>query len=144
MAKITLTQLANKMKKSAKAIEKKQSRIEHSAAEESAEVIRKRTRSGFGVAKQQGAKKRLKKLSPGYVKKLKREGKRTASRLTDTGEMLDSITAFRGKVILDGTRNKELAEYAEEGGRPFMHLSSSEYKRMLEFVRKKLLKVLGL
>jgi Fe-S cluster assembly ATPase SufC len=144
MAKMTLKQLAQKMNKSAKAIEKKQARLEQKAAEESAGIIKDRTRAGFGVSKQQGAKKRLKKLSPAYVKQLRREGLRIASRLTHTGEMLDSIKASKGKVTLEGTRNQELAGYAEKKGRPFLHLSSSEYKRVVEYVRKNLIKILGL
>jgi len=67
--------------------------------------IRKRTRLGFGADYWGGKRKKLKKLSPRYVKQRKRYGVNSSkaspsrSNLTRTGKMLD---AFRVYFIASG------------------------------------------
>ncbi|MCW4027072.1 MAG: hypothetical protein NWE76_06285 [Candidatus Bathyarchaeota archaeon] len=144
MARVTLTQLQRKLNRRTKNLRREQSRIEQDAAEMTADLIRDRTSRGFGVDKHKAPKKRLKKLSESYIKQRKKEGLTSKSRLTRTGEMLESIYANRGKVTLRGKRNKDVAGWVAEAGRAFFHLSSAEYKRVSEDVKSKVLKILGL
>jgi len=137
MATITIDQLQKKLKKAAKALVKQADKYEALAAEESARLIKERTKRGFGVEKDGASKKKLKKLSPAYIKQRKREGLTAKSRLGRTDEMLDNVKAKKNKVVVDGQRNKELAEIAEDTGRPFLHLSKPEKKKVTEFIKDK-------
>ncbi len=73
------------------------------------------------------------------------------SNLTMTGQMLGSykvISAGPFKALIgptgqrsDGLTNEEVAEFAEEQGRPFAYLTDIEYKRLLDSIRKRVTKV---
>jgi hypothetical protein len=112
-------------------------------AEEAANLIKTRTRRGYGVASDGGPAQRLKKLSPEYVDHRKRtrsalssETSPGKSNLTYSGQMLDSLYARRRRIGNwsinlksqrdDGKTNPQVARYAAIGGRPFLFLSKSE------------------
>jgi len=116
-------------------------------------LIVKRTRLGYGVAKDFGSKASLKKLSEPYKesrKKFKGLSPTTTagkSNLTRTGQMLQSVKTLRtqnGRVAIgpSGTRrgssltNAEVAGYQEDQGRPFNRVSELEYKQVLRFYRR--------
>ena len=114
--------------------------------------IRKRTRLGFGTNKWGGRRKKLKALSPDYIKQRKRYGfnasktRASGSNLTRTGKMLDAFRAFfiaDGKFALgftenrtDGKSNEEIAGYHEDGARKFMNPSDKEVKRFKQDIEK--------
>lgn len=139
---MTIDQLRKKLQKVESRIQKHKAKLEQDTAEMAADIIRDRTGKGFGVDKNQGRKTKLAALSPDYVKQRKREGLTSKSRLTRTGQLLASIKAFRGKVILDGRRNKEVAQYVAAAGREFFHLSKAEYKRVAEDLIKRVKKLI--
>lgn len=139
-----IKQLRRKLAKMESKLKRHQSKLEHKAAKEAAEIIQERTRRGFGVDKHMGPKTKLKPLSSDYVKQRKREGLTSKSRLTRTGQLLDSIKVFRNKVIIDGRRSKEVARYVAAAGRAFFNLSSAEYKRVSTSLKEDVKKILGL
>jgi hypothetical protein len=117
------------------------------------EMVRLRTRLGYGVAKQGAVKERLKSLSRPYVGQraefkglsdLTSPGK---SNLTRTGQMLDSLdvkSTGTGTVKYgptgerdDGLSNQEVAGYVSEK-RPFVNLSNVEEKRIQDSIGKDL------
>lgn len=126
--------------------------------DKAAELIKKRTRLGYGVQGKDQPKTRLKELSEGYVKqrqKMRRDGELSAntsakkSNLTKTGQMLDSITGVtdgdaEGHIEFKGSRtdsdlsNADLAEINEKT-RPFFTLSNLEIKQITDDLRKDLL-----
>lgn len=108
--------------------------------EAAAELIKKRTRLGYGVDESGGSKAKLKPLSEPY-KKTRKKHKPTGpstpakSNLTYTGQMLDDLgptSSSEGHVEI-GFKTEESAQKAEwvtEGGRPFNNLSKSEIKQI--------------
>jgi hypothetical protein len=123
-------------------------------AKAAAEMIRVRTRLGYGVPGDNKERQKLKTLSDGY--KLFRKKHRgelydettaAKSNLTFTGQLLNSlkekkITKNSATVGATGTRkgesltNEKLSEYVEEKGRPFIYLSNLENKKLETFARK--------
>jgi hypothetical protein len=112
-------------------------------AEEAANLIKARTRRGYGVAFDGAPAQRLKKLSREYIDHRKRtrsalssETSPGKSNLTYSGQMLDSLYARRRRIGNwsinlkaqrdDGKTNLQVARYAAAGGRPFLFLSKSE------------------
>ncbi len=124
--------------------------------ETAVELIKKRTRLGYGVSEQGGSKKKLDALSEPYKKQRKKnkpKGPSTPSKsnLTNTGDMLDSMIATKsgtGKVEIgfDNTEDQKKAEYVSEK-RPFNNLSKSETKQieqeLNEIAKKKIAKALN-
>jgi len=108
--------------------------------EAASELIRKRTRLGYGVAEENGSKGKLKPLSEPYKKTRKRNkptGPSTPakSNLTYTGQMLDDlgpVQSSQGHVEIGFKTDKSTkkAEWVTEGGRPFNNLSKSEIKQL--------------
>jgi hypothetical protein len=122
--------------------------------QKAANLIRIRTRLGSGVKSVGGTKQALKPLADSTKenrKRLKIQGKLSSltspgkSNLTMTGQMLESLkgdAVSRGKGIirLTGTRpeglsNEKLGEYVSEA-RPFMNLTKSELKEIVDDIRK--------
>lgn len=111
-----------------------------------AEIIRVRTRLGYGVSRQGSKRTKLKPLSDMY-KAYRRQNRRrlspetspNKSNLTFTGQLLDSLTfkAGRGKLRVEpsgrrrgGLTNLKLAEHVTDQGRPFLNLSDNELKQI--------------
>lgn len=120
-------------------------------AEFATNLIVKRTRLGYGVDQELGQKKKLKKLSPKYIKSrsmfdgLSDLTTPKRSNLTRTSQMLDSIRGeVKGSKItikptgrrLDGKLNSDIARYNEMKSRIFMNISSLEFKQTVRFYRK--------
>lgn len=121
---------------------------------EAVRLIVKRTRLGYGVDRDLGAKSRLKPLSARYVdwrQKNKRQlsGFTTPRRsnLTKTGQMLDSMTILetsKGRVVIGpsgarkGSRlsNQKVAEFVTKQGRPFNYLSELEFNQLVRYYRR--------
>jgi len=125
--------------------------ISEAAATTAAELIRRRTRSGKGVAEDFGTEYPLKKLSAKYIEQRKRSSlssytSPTKSNLTFKGDMLGSLTAQRRKpgswvILLYGTHwsgksNSDIARYVQKA-RPFMNISGGEAAKIKEVARKK-------
>lgn len=111
-----------------------------------AEIVRTRTRLGYGVSKTGGSRQRLKSLSALYVE-FRKESRASLSRftrpgrsnLTYTGQMLDSLEAEArdGNVEIkatgtrpEGLKNIDLSEYVSQQGRPFLDVSNNELKQL--------------
>ncbi len=117
------------------------------------EIIRDRTREGFGVPKSGGAEKPLKKLSPAYRKQ--RRGMKLSSfttpdksNLTLSGAMLASLRVFtkKGELTISptgtdkkGISNQDKANWQEDLGRIFLRLSQDEMERVTEFYQTEIL-----
>jgi len=120
------------------------------------QVIRNRTRQGYGVDVPRGTKKPLKPLSSKYInyrikyKNLSSETNPGTSNLTLTGHMLDSLTSIATNkyVRIDFTDKfaKDKAKWNAESKekRIFMNLSSDEYKDISEIVKDYLLEKINL
>lgn len=117
-----------------------------------ADLIKKRTRLGFGVDKHGGRKSKLAPLTDAYKKQRKRhkpKGPTTPSKsnLTNTGDMLDDIeakveTGGDIKIGFSKKKNKDVAKWVSKK-RPFNFLSSPELKQIKNYLNelaKKLLK----
>ena len=120
-----------------------------------ANLIKKRTRLGYGVAENLGERDKLLPLSDKYVE-LRRQlddlSEATTpgrSNLTKTGQLLDSMTAYNAKqgevtVGPQGTRNdsnlsnEELAVEVAKAGRPFNNISLAELKQINQELLKRL------
>jgi len=122
------------------------------AARTGVELIRKRTRQGFGVASNYNSKYKLKPLSASYIEyrktiNLSSETSPSKSNLTKTGTMLDSLDAKRTRpgawsIYLygqnsSGKSNAEIARYVSRA-RPFMFLSGGEIEEIKKAASKKL------
>ena len=110
------------------------------------DLIRRRARSGKGVAKAGGVPRPFKKLSPRYVDYRRRNANRLSafttpgkSNVTFTGQMLLSmrldkrasasyLITFDGKRT-DGKTNSEVAAHVSKS-RPFLNLSKDEQERV--------------
>lgn len=125
-----------------------------------AELIRKRTRLGYGAPKgEAGAvdRFRLAALSEGWIKFRKTTGaswlseftRARRSNLTFTGQMLDSLGVVRGQkgqVVIGpqgyrtdpfshGLSNEQVANFVAKKGRPFNDLTKPEMKQVVRFYR---------
>lgn len=125
--------------------------VAEQAAREAASTIQRRTRQGFGVARDGGALERLAPLSPAYVKYRRANASRLSSftspgrsNLTFSSELLGSLSvAKRGgawKVVLEGARedgltNAQLARYVSRR-RPFLNLAKSEIETIAKSARR--------
>ncbi len=117
--------------------------------DEAVELIKNRTRKGFGVEAQGGNKKKLKKLSDKYKKSRKKNKPKghsaTAgkSNLTHSGDMLEDLEAKkRGNKVRIDLASKESADKAEwvSKDRAFNNLSKSELKQLKQSLEKKIKK----
>ena len=116
------------------------------------DVVVARTRyKGQGVAFNGGRVKKLKNVTPEYADqrtKLPRHPDAATGRnsnLTQTGEMLDSLTVTKAtkKQVAVGWKDKderEKAGYVEAAGRPFLNLTSREIDIVSRELDKKLSK----
>lgn len=138
------------IKKAMKALKNIQKEVEDNlidVGQEAVELIKKRTRLGYGVEDQGKPKTKLKKLSPGYINQRKRNkptGPSTPakSNLTYSGDMLDALEAKKKQdnKIEIGFKNSEeekKAEYVSED-RPFNNLSKAEIKQLQQKLEKAL------
>ena len=130
------------IKKALKALESMKKEVEKDlidVGEEAVNLIKKRTRLGYGVADQGGAKTKLDKLSTGYIAQRKRnkpKGPSTPSKsnLTNTGDMLDALEAKekadnKVEIGFKTTKEEQKAEWVSED-RPFNNLSKAEIKQL--------------
>lgn len=123
--------------------------------EEAADMIRIRTRLGYGVSKPGAKRQRLKKLSDEYIETrqnfhgLSEFTTPGRSNLTRTAQMLDSIIVLEakdGKVTVgpQGARsdskhsNDQIAEYVSTA-RPFISVSDLEVKKLIRFFKKNII-----
>lgn len=122
-------------------------------------IIVKRTRLGYGVKTNLGAKKRLLPLSDRYKKfrrtftNLSDTTAPSKSNLTLTGQMLESMSVERvepGSLVIRPTgsgrgrpSNIKIAQYQAEQGRIFNNLSKLEYQQVLRYYRKRFGDLLG-
>lgn len=108
------------------------------------DIIRRRTRSGFGVSN--GKKVKLKPLSNKYVEFRRRNRGRLSpfaspgkSNLTFTGQMLNGLVRkpVPGGVVItfDSQRNKRVAGFVSDA-RPFMELADDEVEEVTKTFRK--------
>lgn len=114
------------------------------------DTIRRRTREGYGVARDGASKQKLKRLSAAYIEHRRRSRLSSftspaKSNLTFTNDLLGSMfvrrqgfadytISFRGR-HRSGISNAKLAEYVSEE-RPFMHLSKDEDRKLSELSRR--------
>lgn len=122
---------------------------------EIANIIRKRTRLGYGVATPEGDRFKLKELTDKYKELRASLGNLNSlttagrSNLTRTGQLLDSLQVieakegevkvgpYGGRTDSDAT-NEEVGRYVAEQGRPFNNLSKAEVKQIVQLLQKKL------
>lgn len=126
-------------------------------ANEIAERVRRRTRTGYGldVAERGAKKKKLKGLtSDKYIKYRKGRintslTKPKKSNLTFTGQLLNAITGkIVGKSIViflkenrnDGVKNSDIVKGQEDQGRHFFELSNKELNGLRNQIKKDLIK----
>lgn len=134
-------EFAKKLDKALTQIKKDaESKLLDKAAEGLRDDMKARIRRGFGVSTNGGKKKPFKPLSDSYRKQRKNmtlssETSRGKSNVTQTGDMIDSMTVKNGKVTLEGDENKKKAGYVQET-RPFMHASKQEIKRVTQNLRE--------
>jgi len=123
-------------------------------AKEMADTMRIRAQLGGSVESTGSKKKPFKKLSPGYVEKRKKDSKLSSltssgkSNITRTGQLIESISG-KGKssgfdITVSGSRsdsdltNKQVADFVEEGGRPFLNFSDIELKKIGRLLEEQL------
>jgi hypothetical protein len=120
--------------------------------EKAVEIVRRRTRLGYGATENFGQRSRLKPLSSKYVafrstfSELYSQTTPKRSNLTLTGQMLDSlrvISSVRGAVVIgpkgardDEKTNEEIAGYVSEQGRPFLFVTTLEFNQLFRFYRQ--------
>lgn len=119
------------------------------------DLIRNRTKAGYGVGTNSGSKAKNKSLSEGYKKYRSRYNKLDSStsakksNLTLTGSMLASLKAKISKLKMTvtvkpssrdikGISNEAKARWLEDMGRPFLYMSKIEINRMTKSVQKRL------
>ena len=109
-------------------------------AEEAAKDIKDRTRRGYGVNNHDSNELSLKPITRRTIEiredflskgKLHNDTTPSKSNVTRTGEMTESISGGSsrkgvGRISLNGTRNKRVAEELAQGGRRFFNLSRTE------------------
>lgn len=110
------------------------------------DLIKKRTRLGYGVSAPGEVKQALKPLSPGYVKHRKKhppKGPSTPSKsnLTYTGKMLEDI-GYRIlnnhdiEIYITTDESNQKALWNEENGRKFLNISNTEYEQIRNYIEK--------
>lgn len=118
-----------------------------------ADTVRIRAQLGGSVENTGDKKKSFKRLSPGYVEQRRKSSKLSSlttpgkSNVTNTGQMIESIQG-KGKQAgftiaasgsrNDGLTNKQVADFVEEGGRPFMNFSNLELKKIARLIEEQL------
>lgn len=116
------------------------------------DLVKSRTKKGFGVAEPEGKATRLKGLSESYKKRrrtLKKQGKLdqstspTKSNLTQTSQMLDSVkskaSTAKAEVFLDNEKAQRKAELQANDNREFMNLSKSEVNKIKKLLEQKII-----
>lgn len=116
-------------------------------------MVKDRTRKGFGVPQNLGAKKPLPGISESYKKQRRRlrgQGKLSSettpnkSNLTNTGKLVDSIdytaTSNEVKVEPQGRSNQKKAAFQADAGRIAFNLSKSENKKILKLIEDSITK----
>lgn len=111
------------------------------------DIVKTRTRKGFGVKTNLGPQTRLKGLSESYKKqriRLKAAGKLSKhatpnkSNLTKSGDMIDSTKhkTTKNTVVISpiGNKNKRKAKYQAKAGRIAYNLSKSENRRIIKLI----------
>ena len=127
------------------------------------DLIKNRTRKGYGVDKNYGSKQKLAPLKESYKEYRKRYrsqlgggAKPTKSNLTFSGSMLDSLKAkVKGLSVLvrptgqdsKGVPNLQKAGQLTKGGkhmkaRPFLFLSQIEINRIAKDIRKRVASII--
>lgn len=114
------------------------------------DIVKTRTRKGFGVKNNLGPQKPLKALSPKYKarrKLLQAQGKLSSkttpnrSNLTKSGDMIDSTyyktTKNTVTVSPKGAKNRKKAKYQAEAGRVAYNLSKSENRRITKIINNR-------
>lgn len=121
--------------------------------ERAAEIIRRRTRLGYGVRRQLGERFRLAALSPRYIE-YRAENREilsefTAPRksnLTLTGEMLDDLQPirYRRNSVTLGFKSSAARKKAEwvSRRRPFLAMSQPEFRQLLRYKQQELTRAL--
>lgn len=155
MAKIPLKDFSPELKKALGQALAEVSQTKNMAAigEELAEQIRVRTRLGNGLDKNKGEPTKLKPLSPGYINERKTMEDLSPlttpkrSNLTQTGKMLDDLTASSpapGKVTLlfKDADSKTKADANAKMGRPFMAISRVQIQRLTNNLKVQLKEIL--
>lgn len=153
MASKLQNDLTSKFKAIANSItEPKNSRQLAELGQIAVDLIVKRTRLGYGVAKNGGKRFKLAALSDAYVKQRKKDrlskfARPKKSNLTKTGQMLESVKVLkvsRGVITVgpqgvrrDGISNDDLAIWnAKRKGRSFIYLSDNEFNQLRRAYRK--------
>jgi hypothetical protein len=121
--------------------------IKAAMAIESVKLIVDRTKSGFGVKNEKAVK--LKPLKRSTIERRKRsqlagDTSPSKSNLTETGNMLDSVTYRtnkKGYTIFVKDDNKKVAGVSED--RPFLGLTDKDQDRLAEILDTELLKLLS-
>lgn len=114
-------------------------------AEAATQNLKTRVRLGYAVAQDSGPQGKFKPLADSTVSKrrklksppLSENTTPKRSNLTQTGELIDSITyrisGNKIEIYLEGARNQKVAEYVTPA-RPFFHLSAIEVSRLVDIV----------
>lgn len=116
-------------------------------------LVKDRTRAGFGVPAVAKPQEKLGALSSRYIRarrgmKLSRFTSPEKSNLTLTGSMLASLKVFVGRFKLDirptgsdkkGVSNQDKANWQEDQGRIFLRLSDTEIAKVTEFYQTQIL-----
>ena len=124
--------------------------IHNALGQKASQMVTDRTKSGFGVKKNNSGETQLKPLSPKYIeqrKKLKSRGKLSSettpnkSNLMKTGEMLNDIiyksNSKEAVVFIKEEKNKKKAIRGKKE-RPFMNLSKNEIQELTNIVNEKI------
>jgi len=151
--------LLEKLLRKAESLVKKslnRSNIPKQVGEEAREIVKERTRRGFGVTKNEGKKQRLKKLEPSTrnirksVKKLGKLSSETSvnkSNFTRTGQTLDNMKVMpsKSKVRVEvDSHGKQAIKTTEKISTKFnfVALSKSEVKVIKKSIEAELQKAL--
>lgn len=114
-------------------------------AQKAVDLIRKRTKLGYGVDEHNASKSKLKPLSEGYVKARKRKGTDSSttskkSNLTLTGDMLKDLKyEIIGNQIIVGWDegfSHDKAVWNTEKGRAFNNLSKAEIQQLKDYLKE--------
>ncbi len=138
-----------------KRLERAQDKTVFSAvAKMASDLIKKRTRLGYGVEKDGANKTKLKGIKDKTIEQRQRKKKMgllhnnttpKKSNLTDTGQLIDAIgsraTQRYGEVFISEKRkdravNSDIVEGQSDMGRKFFNISNAEYKQLERELRK--------
>lgn len=120
-------------------------------ADLSKDLVKTRTKRGFGVNESGDKATRLKGLSESYKKqrrRLKRQGKLAGdttpqkSNLTKKGKMIADVesraSTAKAEVFIKDESSRKKAELQAQQGREFMNLSKSEIDKVKKLLEKKI------